>query len=67
VNGSSAANTSYVGSVTVCQVCRQTLVDGVHLSDRDGRRFLREERIVYGFLGWCLGVLTFAAALMVAR
>jgi hypothetical protein len=67
VNGSSAANTSYVGSVTVCQVCRQTLVDGVHLDTREGRRYLNEERIVYGFLGWCLGVLTFAAALMVAR
>jgi hypothetical protein len=35
--------------------------------DRALARRQREELIAHTFLGWCLGVLTFAAALLVLR
>jgi hypothetical protein len=47
-----------------CSVCGAPVRDdGYHPPAASAR----EERIVYGFLGWCLGVLTFASALMLLR
>lgn len=51
------------GSVTVCAVCRGTLVDGAHLAP--ARHPWTPGELLAA--GWCAGVATLAAAMLVAQ
>lgn len=51
------------GSITVCAVCRGTLVDGAHL-EPVRRPWTPGELLA---AGWCAGVATLAGAELLAR